>query len=330
MLQQIGRDTGVVFNIQKFSVHDGPGIRTLVFLKGCPLRCQWCSNPESHSLIPEVLYSNTKCITTAECGYCQQACKTGAITESEGKIAINRDLCTNCGDCAEACPALALEVCGARMTVDEVLDRVEEDSIFYTRSGGGITLSGGEPLVQADFAAELLKEAKQRGMDTAIETTGFSDWENIAKVLKYVDTLHFDIKCMDSEKHKKHTGVSNEKILDNFKRICAEFPGKTIVVRTPVIPGFNDTEEDILAVVDFLRNITRPVEYELMGYHRFGEGKYAALGKTYPLSGVASLDNERLVVLEKLIKLKGAVTMIPSVIKMVKKRRLQYEQHGRL
>lgn len=293
--------TGIVFNIQKFSVHDGPGIRTLVFLKGCPLRCQWCSNPESNLGHPEVLYNSSKCIGKEECDYCTKICQTGAITESAGKIAINRDLCTNCTDCAAVCPAKALEVCGLLMTVDEVLNAVEEDSIFYSRSGGGITLSGGEPLMQADFAAGLLQEARRRGMDTAIETTGFSDWTNIKKVFEYVDTVYFDIKCMDSAKHKQGTGVANEKILENFIRICTEFPMKPIVVRTPVIPNFNDTKEDIESIVNFLKSIPRPIEYELLEYHRFGESKYTALGRVYPL-GTAGLDHQKFLELDQIAK----------------------------
>lgn len=298
-----GQDSGLVFNIQKYSVHDGPGIRTIVFLKGCPLKCQWCANPESQHPHSDLLYNPNKCIGTGECGYCLKACKAGAITEIEGKVAINRELCTLCGDCAEACPAKAVEICGVLMTVDEVLNIIEEDSTFYTRSGGGVTLSGGEPLFQADFAGRLLAEAKQRGLDTAIETTGFAEWENITKVLKYTDTVYYDIKCMDSQKHKKYTGVSNEKILFHFKKICTEFPDIAIRVRTPVIPGFNDTKQDIMAIVDFIKGISRHIEYEVLPYHRFGESKYASLGRTYLLKGVPTLEQEKLTELEEYTKI---------------------------
>ena len=304
-MKQVLKDQnlGLVFNIQKFSVHDGPGIRTMVFLKGCPLRCQWCANPESQHSYPDVLYNSNRCIGTGECGYCLKACNTGAITDLDGKVVINRELCTHCGDCAEVCPAKAVEICGGPKTVDEVLDIIEEDSTFYTRSGGGITLSGGEPLSQADFACKLLNEAKQRGLDTAIETTGFTEWENLEKVLKYVDTVYYDIKCMDSLKHRKYTGVSNEKILHNFEKICSEFPDIAIRVRTPIIPGFNDTEKDITAIVDFIKGISRHIDYEILPYHRFGESKYTSLGRTYPLSGVPTLEQEKLMELEKYTKL---------------------------
>lgn len=303
MSKEISGDSGVVFNLQKYSVHDGPGIRTLVFLKGCPLKCQWCSNPESQHAYPELLYSASKCIGTAECGYCLQSCSTGAITEGEGKAATNRTLCSNCGSCAKICPAKALENCGKNMTVQQVLDIVEEDSVFYSRSGGGITLSGGEPLLQADFARELLKEAKQRGLDTAIETTGFAKWEDIVKVFEYVDTVHFDIKCLDSEKHKRYTGVSNEEILRNFESVCANFPDLRLIARTPVVPGFNDTEEEVVAISNYIKGMSRYVEYELLGYHRFGEGKYTQLGKKYPFSDVSTLETARLNELKKLAEL---------------------------
>ncbi|AFL98803.1 MULTISPECIES: glycyl-radical enzyme activating protein [Desulfitobacterium] len=296
--KQKGQNSGQVFNIQKYSIHDGPGIRTIVFLKGCPLKCQWCSNPESQHPYPEVFYNDNKCIGIGECRYCLKACRAGAMTEAEGKVAIDRERCTQCGDCAEACPAKAVEVCGVPMTVDEVLNSVEEDGAFYTRSGGGITLSGGEPLVQADFAGKLINEARQRGLNTAVETTGFAEWEAIEKVLNYADTVYYDLKCMDSQKHKKYTGVANEKILFNFKKICTEFPEMAIRVRTPIVPGFNDTKREIRAIVEFIKGMPRDIEYEILPYHRLGESKYPSLGRIYPLSGVPTLEQEKLRELE--------------------------------
>lgn len=303
MSKEMSRDSGVVFNLQKFSVHDGPGIRTLVFLKGCPLKCQWCSNPESQHPYPEVLYNESKCIGIDECGFCLPSCSTGAIVKAEGKVTINREQCNNCSSCTESCPAKALEICGKTMTVQQVLDIVEEDSAFYSRSGGGITLSGGEPLLQADFARGLLREAKERGLDTAIETTGFAQWEDIVKVFEYVDTVHFDLKCLDAEKHKRYTGVSNEEILHHFESVCANFPNIRLIARTPVVPGFNDTEEDIMAISNYIKGMPRYVEYELLGYHRFGEGKYTLLGRQYQLKNVPTLDPKRLNELKKLAEL---------------------------
>ncbi|AEG58762.1 (2S)-3-sulfopropanediol dehydratase activating enzyme [Desulforamulus ruminis] len=290
---------GIVFNIQRYSVHDGPGIRTIVFLKGCPLHCRWCANPESQSLQPELAYNDHKCIGIQECGYCLKACTTGAIREKDDKIVIDREGCNHCGQCAEICPSRALNMYGKTMSVDEVLNLVEQDSSFYSRSGGGITLSGGEPLVQSEFAAALLKEAKKRRMNTAIETCGYADWDRLERVCEYTDTVLYDIKCIDRAKHKEYTGVDNEIILENFKRLCERFPDKSILVRTPVIPGFNDSEGDIGAIVEFIKGYPN-VKYELLAYHRLGEPKYTYIGKDYTLKGMAPMQEERMAALKRL------------------------------
>ncbi len=297
----INKKNGIIFNIQRYSVHDGPGIRSIVFLKGCPLTCQWCANPESQHRQPELAYNDYKCIGTSECQYCLTICPAGAIQKNQDKIRIDRKLCTNCDLCADSCPSKALNMYGKSMSVNEVLDTVEQDSIFYSRSGGGMTLSGGEPLLQADFATELLKEAKRRRINTTIETCGYADWEKVEQVCQYVDNILFDIKSMDSSKHKEFTGVPNEKILDNFQRLCNRFPNTPITVRTPVIPGFNDTEQDIVAILNFIKGIPQ-VRYELLGYHRLGEPKYIYLGKDYLLSGVKPMAEDRLAVLKKLVQ----------------------------
>lgn len=297
----VKKDAGLVFNIQQFSVHDGPGIRTIVFLKGCPLRCQWCANPESQHHFPELAYNHNKCIGAHECQICKQFCTAGAIKEGENdKVKIDRSQCTNCGECAEICPSKALEVFGKYMSVEEVLKIVEEDSIFYARSGGGLTLSGGEPLLQAEFVYKLLKEAKERGMDTAIETCGYVDWKKAEPVFKYLNTVFFDIKCVDGNKHKQFTGLSNEIILSNFIKLCQLYPKTPIIVRTPVVPGFNDTEEDIFAIANFIKGIPH-VTYELLPYHRFGESKYTYLGKQYLLTGVEKPAEERMKALRSIV-----------------------------
>ncbi|MEW6663243.1 MAG: glycyl-radical enzyme activating protein [Bacillota bacterium] len=295
------RDVGCVFNIQQFSVHDGPGIRTIVFLKGCPLKCRWCSNPESQFSQPELAYNENKCIATHECGLCLQACSKGAIKEAESrnKVRVNRKLCINCGECAKVCPAKALEILGKYMNVKEVLKIIQEDTVFYARSGGGLTLSGGEPLLQAEFACELLKEAKSSGMDTAIETCGYTEWHNLEKVCGYLDTVFYDIKCIDSEKHKRFTGVSNDKILFNLKKLSRCFPRMPVIIRTPVITGFNDTEEDISAIIDFVKGVPN-AKYELLPYHRFGEIKYHYLGREYPLEGARPPKDEQMKILRNI------------------------------
>ncbi|MCR6544922.1 glycyl-radical enzyme activating protein [Dehalobacterium formicoaceticum] len=283
---------GYVFNIQRYSVHDGPGIRTMIFLKGCPLRCSWCSNPESHERHPEIAYNKNKCIGTNECIRCIEICLKGAIKKGpDDKIMIDRELCNNCGACAEVCPAKAITVYGKLMSVEEVLKEAEADSIFFSRSGGGITISGGEPFTQAEFTIELLKEAKKRRHNTAIETTGYTDWENLSEACKYLNSILYDIKSMDSEKHKKFTGVSNELILDNFKKMCTAYPSLAVHVRTPVIPGFNDTEGDIRAIIAFIKDFPN-VKYELLPYHRLGQQKYEFIGKDYPCVNLRPDDNK--------------------------------------
>jgi len=292
---------GYIFNIQLFSVHDGPGIRTLVFLKGCPLRCKWCSNPESQKPLPELGYNSNKCIGVEKCTKCLDICPEGAISKgANDKIIIDRDLCTNCMLCADVCPSKALNIYGQLKSIKQVLNEVEKDSIFYARSGGGISLSGGEPLSQPEFAIELLKEAKNRRMNTAIETCGYTDWKNLEAACQYLNLLIYDIKCMDLEKHKKYTQANNELILENFEKVCDKYPDLPKLVRTPVIPGFNDNEDDIKEIIQFIKNKPN-VEYELLSYHKLGTPKYEYLGRDYPLND-AKLDEEKMNSLRKLVK----------------------------
>ena len=275
---------GLVFNIQKFSVHDGAGIRTLIFLKGCPLACDWCSNPEGQSYSQELAYNADKCIGVSECDFCRRVCEPNAIrVRDDGKVDIDRTACTECGNCVEACPSRALELFGTYMSVDEVIKVVEEDSSFYARSGGGLTLSGGEPVSQAQFVVELLKAAAGRGIDTALETSGLCNWNDLEEICRHVNQVFYDIKSMDAEKHKRATGVDNRPILENFRRLRETFPDLPVIVRTPVVPGFNDSPDDIKAIADFLDRVAPSAEYELLAYHRFGEPKYHQLGKQYPL-----------------------------------------------
>ncbi len=292
---------GYIFNIQHYSVHDGPGIRTMVFLKGCPLQCRWCSNPESQEKYPELAYNSKKCIGLHECGACIKACPHGAIQELENnKIHILRENCQQCFRCAGACPSTALHVFGMLKSVDEILKIVEADGAFYSRSGGGMTISGGEPFLQADFVIALLREAKRRKIDTAIETSGYTYWAIVKKACKYLDTILFDIKCIEDQKHIAFTQVSNQIILDNFKKICDYFPEISVIVRTPVIPGFNDTNEAILAIVNLVKDKPN-VRYEILPYHRLGQPKYEYLGREYTLDG-AKLDSEKEKSLRAIIK----------------------------
>ena len=277
--------TGTVLNIQHFCTHDGPGMRTTVFLKGCSLRCKWCSNPESIHPKPELAYNPSKCIGKIECGLCLKECPESAIftVDSDVRVRINWDLCTNCGKCVPVCPSIALYQFGREMTVDEVLDEVEQDSSFYNESGGGVTLSGGECQLQPDFSAALLEEAHRRGINTAIETASNVPWAFMEKILPHVDTVLHDIKLTDPERHKKWTGVDNVRIRTNLKRAYETFPDKTFIARTPIIPGVNDDEEHIKATLAFIRPYKNVVDYELLPYMRFGESKYGFLGRVYEM-----------------------------------------------
>jgi len=299
--QSNGAPKGLVFNIQKFSLHDGPGIRTIVFLKGCPLACIWCSNPEGQSASPELTLSCDRCIGPEDCDRCITVCLERAIRRGEdGRLQIDRRSCDGCGDCAYVCPSKALEVSGDWVGVDDVLRIVEEDDAFYARSGGGLTISGGEPLAQGAFALALLDAARSRGIDTAIETSGLCNWKTMRDAAPLADRIFFDIKCLDSEKHERVTGVSNRKILENFRRLRAEFPDTDVIVRTPVIPGVNDSEADIRAIAEFVDDAGGASAYELLPYHGFGEPKYAKLGKHYRFGHIEPPTGERMNALQEI------------------------------
>ncbi|MBQ9407218.1 MAG: glycyl-radical enzyme activating protein [Desulfovibrio sp.] len=283
---------GIVFNIQKFSVHDGVGIRTLVFLKGCPLRCRWCSNPESQKATPEHAFNPTRCLTAKVCGRCLNVCTTGALSLVNELICFDSRKCQQCFACVRACPSGAESAYGECMSVEQVLSKVEQDGVFYNRSGGGMTLSGGEALMQHEFALALLREARHRHINTCIETCGHYPYEHLHTACMYLDKLIFDIKSLNPARHKEWIGVDNARILENFARVCEDFPQLPIRVRTPVIPGFNDTDDDIQAIREFVPR--RPnIEYELLAYHRMGQPKYAYLGRPYALEGIV-LDEGRL------------------------------------
>lgn len=301
--------TGRILNIQHFSTNDGPGIRTNVFLKGCSLRCKWCSNPESIHPKMELAYNAPKCIGEKECGYClkNDLCPESAIfvlktdDTTADKVSINWDLCTNCGKCIDVCPSNALYQFGQEMTVDEVLAEVEQDYSFYSESGGGITLSGGECMLQSDFSAALLEEAHHRGINTAVETAGNYPWEFMAKVLPHIDTVLHDHKLTDPERHKKWTGVDNKRIKENFKRAYETFPDKQFIARTPLIPGVNDDENHIRSVLEFIRPYKNVIDYELLPYFRYGESKYGFLGRIYEMKDFEPPTSESLARLRAII-----------------------------
>jgi pyruvate formate lyase activating enzyme len=270
---------GLIFDIQRFSLHDGPGIRTLVFMKGCPLTCAWCSNPESQKIRPEVMYYEDKCI---ECFNCIAACPNSEILRQKWPLVLEE--CEGCGSCVTACFAEARQLVGRLVTVEDVLATVLRDTIFYEESGGGVTVGGGEPTLQADFVACFLERCRDHSLHTALETCGFTSWDIFNRVLRQVDLLLMDIKHMDTQRHKALTGVGNEQILENARRAAAG--GQDMIVRLPLIPGFNDGADHLRAMGKFIRDELSPVRrVDILPYHSTGESKSMRLGKIYGLSG---------------------------------------------
>ncbi len=267
---------GLIFNIQRYSLHDGPGIRTVVFLKGCPLNCPWCSNPESKSSKPQIGFYEKKC---KECKRCLQVCEAQAIN-FEGSYRVELEKCNLCGDCVKICPQEAITIFGRWISVQELLTEVMKDWPFYRRSNGGVTVSGGEPLNQPEFLKEFLRGCQQEGIHTAIETSGYASWMDIEEVLKYVDLVLYDIKHTNLEQHRKIIGVSNFLILENLKHIVVDLK-KELILRVPVIPGFNDSIENMEKVAE-LSKLYGKKEVHLLPYHGYGKTKYKALNQEYP------------------------------------------------
>ncbi len=280
--------SGTIFNIQKFSVNDGPGIRTTVFFKGCPLRCKWCSNPESQLVKVQVLWDQKKC---EQCMHCLHACPCQAISLVGENIHIDHKQCSACAKCVDECPHKALKTEGEHKTVQEVLDVVLQDIDFYEESGGGITLSGGEMLVQPVFAMELLKASKEEGLHTCVETTGFVQPEVFSKVIEYVDVVLMDLKHWDPMRHKEGTGVTNELSLMNMK--YAIQAGKDVLPRIPVIPGFNDSLDDADGLAQCLHDLGA-LRVQLLPFHQFGENKYDLLDQVYAYKDISALHKDDL------------------------------------
>lgn len=276
-MSEDGDVKGVIFNVQHYSIHDGPGIRTTVFIKGCPLSCVWCQNPESQKIMPQVFFDREKC---TGCGKCVQVCPEGAIDISEGKSRTDRELCQGNGNCTEVCPNEARNLMGRYATVAEVFKDVNSDNIFYQRSGGGVTLSGGEPLAQPEFTVSLLKMCRDAGMHTTLDTCGYAEWDKLRPVLDYVDLVLYDFKYMDPAEHKKHTGISNELILDNAVKIHREC-SVPLLARMPIVPGYNDSIDNIKATARFIaEELGDSVKIHILPYHRLGEAKYERLEQT--------------------------------------------------
>jgi pyruvate formate lyase activating enzyme len=275
------QDHAVIFNIMRFCLHDGPGIRTTVFFKGCPLRCAWCHNPESQSAVPEVLYFPERCRL---CDACLRACPQDALRRVNGTVTV-AGLCRRCGTCAEACPSDARQLAGRRITVAEALAEIARDRVFFEESGGGVTFSGGEPLAQPRFVEALAGACRERGIHTALETCGFAARDTLLRLGRAVDLVLFDLKLVDSDKHRQYTGVPSEPILRNLAALAAA--GCRAIVRVPVVPGINDSAGDWEALSEFLTPVGLR-QIHLLPYHRAGTEKYRRLGMTYTLPALAA------------------------------------------
>lgn len=308
---------GLIYDIQGYSVHDGPGIRTTVFLKGCPLSCPWCHSPESQSFKPQVCFKKTACMGIDDCGKCLSACTTDAILrgdppQGESAVALparDRDLCDDCGKCVESCPPKAFYVCGEEITVEHALERVLRDKIFYESSGGGVTLSGGEPLCQLDFSTEFLRACKESGLSTALDTTGFAPASSVRAIAPYVDLFLYDLKHLDDAEHRRATGVSNKRILENARLIASL--GKKMQIRIPLIPLFSATEENVEATAAFCEELGGSVEcVQLLPYHTLGVAKHERLQRKEKVFVADPLSDERAEKLAGAFKKRGINVII--------------------
>jgi pyruvate formate lyase activating enzyme len=287
--EKVALQSAVVTNIQGFSIHDGPGIRTVVFFKGCPLSCQWCANPECLSAEPQIGFIETLC---TDCGTCSDICANEAICSGKGVHRIDYTRCVSCGDCLDHCINGALVRYGESKTILDVWDAVRRDKMFYDSSGGGVTVSGGEPLLQAGFVRELFELCKEEQIDTCIETCGFAGREALLGVIPVTDHFLFDLKHMDSDIHNAYTGQPNGPILENAALILEH--GVDIVFRQPLIPGITDTTENIEATAAFLSGLGKiDARLELMPFHRMGWSKYRALNMKYPMDGTEAAEDGR-------------------------------------
>jgi pyruvate formate lyase activating enzyme len=302
---------GIVFDIKRFAIHDGPGIRTSVFLKGCPLKCIWCQNPEGISRQITLWYFHSRCI---RCGDCLASCPEGALSahpQDRHYIHIDRDLCTNCGACVEVCPSTALSLVGRRMEHEEVVEELRKDEIFYRSSGGGITLTGGDPFSQTEFSRAILKEMKSIGIHTAIETCLLTGRKDLESLLPYVDLFLVDLKVDEPSQHGKYTGASNERIKENFAWLARNHTD--ILVRVPIIPGYTDAEDNLRAIGRYVAGIDRKIPIELVNFNPLARDKYVVLGEDYPLRKIDSVESpERMERLRQLVAETGAAVRVES------------------
>ncbi len=312
--------TGNVFDIQRYTLNDGPGIRTEIFLQGCDLKCPWCHSPDSQSYNGDLAWFPMLCVGIEKCGTCISSCPNGAI-EQGGEIyskltkttlhipKLDRKKCNTCGDCAKVCYPKAFYLTCRQMSVDEIMEIIKKDMRYYHTTNGGVTLSGGEPMVQSDFTAAILKECKSLCLHTALDTTGFVSWSEYEKVIDYVDLFLFDLKCMSSDRSEELVGVPNELILENAKRLAKI--GKKIQIRYPIIPTLNDQKENLVATASFCRDLGDAVTViQLLPYHRLGTVKYERIGKDYTLGELEPMSDTQAEEYAKIFHSYGLKTIV--------------------
>jgi pyruvate formate lyase activating enzyme len=288
--------SGIIFDIKRYAINDGPGIRTAVFLKGCPLECWWCHNPEGQSYQPQMMFRSNRCKTSKAC---IDACPMKAIRWDNGSIT-DWESCDDCGKCAEVCYAGAREMVGSIISVSQLMDEIKRDIPFFDQSGGGVTFTGGEPMFQREFLSESLLACKDQGIHTIVDTSGYASWEGFEQLISSVDIFLYDLKTMDESRHKKFTSVSNLMIIDNLKKLSSA--KASIIVRIPLIPGINDDDENINQSASFLADLPHLDGVELMPYHEIGLAKYQALGMKYKLNEINAISRLQIEEVERILR----------------------------
>jgi pyruvate formate lyase activating enzyme len=287
--------SGIIFDIKRYAINDGPGIRTAVFLKGCPLECWWCHNPEGQSSQPQMMFRSNRCKASKAC---IEVCPMKAIRWENGSIT-NWGICDDCGKCAEVCYAGAREMVGSIVTVSQLMVEIKRDIPFFDQSGGGVTFTGGEPMVQREFLWESLLACKEQGIHTIVDTSGYASWEGFEQIMSCVDIFLYDLKLIDETRHKQYTSVSNLMILDNLKKLSRA--RASIIVRIPLIPGVNDDEENIIQSASFLSDLPHLLGVELMPYHEIGLAKYQALGMNYRFNELKPISLQHIKEVEQIL-----------------------------